>query len=142
MWHVRPAHDNERNVIARIWEDSGLGVTTDAEWDAVTRGPSARVVVIEDDGVVEGAAVTAFDGWRAYIYHVAVARDHRGEGLAHRLMSEAEQILRARGANRVYLMVSGDNPAGIAISATMGFEPENDLVFVKEIAPVLIPATV
>ena len=142
MWHVRPAREEERKGVSQHWSDSGLGTTTDAEWEAITRGPCARLYVIEDEGVVAGAAVTAFDGWRAYIYHLAVTRDHRGEGLAHKLMSESEQILRARGANRVYLMVSELNTAGLAISASVGYEPDGDITFVKEIAPVLELATV
>lgn len=142
MWHVRPAHDFERAAVNDIWSDAGMGVTSDAEWEAITRGPSARVFVAEEDGNIAGAVVTAFDGWRAYIYHVAVAASHRGEGLAHHLMCEAEQILRARGAGRIYLMVTESNTAGLALSALLGYEPEGDLVFVKEVAPVLVPVAV
>ena len=140
MLHIRPAHDDERAQVSRLWADSGLGVTSDEEWEAISRGPCARVFVAEDDGTLIGAAVTAYDGFRAYIYHVAVAREHRGEGLAHKLMSECEQILRARGAHRTYLLVSESNTAGLALSAAMGYEPEGDIAFVKEIAPVVVTA--
>lgn len=139
MWHVRPAGYDERKAVEGLWADAGLGTSTDAEWDAITKGPCARLFVIEDEGAIAGVAVTAFDGWRAYIYHLAVASDHRGEGLAHRLMSEAEQMLKARGANRVYLMVSEMNTAGLAISASVGYEPDGDIMFVKEFEPAPVP---
>jgi ribosomal protein S18 acetylase RimI-like enzyme len=135
MWNVRPARQDEREQIAALWTEAGLGVMSDSEWEAISAGPCAKVIVAEQDGVVGGAAVTAFDGWRAYLYHVAVSREHRGEGLAHKLMADGEAILRARGAARIYLMVSEFNIGGLALSATMGYEPESDIVFVKEFAP-------
>lgn len=142
MWHVRPAHDDEKDQIFQLWSDSGLGVTTAPEWEAISKGPCARVFVAEDDGAIVGAAVTAFDGWRAYIYHVAVVPARRGQGVAQKLMSEAEQILRARGANRVYLMVNEGNTAGLALSASMAYEPEGDITFVKELLPLPALASV
>jgi hypothetical protein len=39
-------------------------------------------------------------------------------------------------------MVSELNTAGLAISASVGYEPDGDITFVKEIAPVLELATV
>jgi ribosomal protein S18 acetylase RimI-like enzyme len=140
MSHIRPAHHDEKQQVARVWSDSGLGAIADDEWEAISTGPCARIYVAEDEGSIVGAAVTAFDGWRAYIYHVAVTRDHRGEGIAQQLMSEGEKILRARGANRVYLLVNENNTAGIALSASMGYDPEGDVAFVKELAPVLVVA--
>lgn len=140
MAHIRPAREEERDQILELWDDAGLGLTTAPEWNAITAGPGARVFVAELDGEVIGTAIAAFDGWRAYIYHVAVAQDHRGEGIAQQLMSEGERILRARGANRVYLLVNENNTAGIALSASMGYEPEGDVAFVKEVAPVLVVA--
>jgi ribosomal protein S18 acetylase RimI-like enzyme len=142
MVHMRPARDDEKAQILQLWSDSGLGVTTPEEWEAITAGPGARILVAEKDGVVVGTAVAAFDGWRAYIYHVAVSPVRRGEGLAHELMMHAESVLRRRGATRVYLMVNEANTAGLALSAAMGYEPEGDIAFVRELVPVpaLAPA--
>lgn len=134
MTHIRPAREDERDQILELWDDAGLGLTTGPEWHAITAGPGARVFVAEQDGTVIGTAIAAFDGWRAYIYHIAVAGEHRGQGLAQELMGHAEGILRRRGASRVYLMVNEGNTAGLALSATMGYEPEGDVAFVKELA--------
>jgi len=134
MSHIRPARDDEKDQILQLWSDSGLGLTTDPEWDAITTGPGARIFVADNQGRVIGTAIAAFDGWRAYIYHVAVAPGHRGEGLGQELMSHTEGILRRRGASRVYVLVNEANTAGLALSATMGYEPEGDVAFVKELA--------
>ncbi len=75
--------------------------------------------------------VAAFDGWRAYLYHVAVVPEHRGEGLAKLLMDEAVTGLRAAGARRAFALVNEKNTAGLALCATMGFEPEGDVAWVK-----------
>ncbi len=67
------------------------------------------------------------------VYHVAVAAECRGLGLARVLMEHAEQHLARAGARRVYLMISGANNAGLALAAYEGFLPENDIAFVKEL---------
>ncbi len=134
MTHIRPAREEERDQILELWDDAGLGLTTAPEWNAITAGPGARVFAAEQDGEVIGTAIAAFDGWRAYIYHVVVTPEHRGQGLAQELMAHAEGILRRRGASRVYLMVNESNTAGLALSAAMGYEPEGDVAFVKELA--------
>jgi len=94
-------------------------------------GPSAILLVADDEGVLVGAAVAAYDGWRAYIYHVAVAPSQQRKGIASILMADAERQVYERGARRIYVMVSEDNPSGLALAAATGYEPNRDLVLVK-----------
>jgi ribosomal protein S18 acetylase RimI-like enzyme len=80
-----------------------------------------------------GTVVVAFDGWRAYIYHIAVAPFARGPGLGRALLAEAEADLRTQGARRAYVEMSDANTAGLALCASSGFEPEGDIALVKEL---------
>jgi ribosomal protein S18 acetylase RimI-like enzyme len=99
----------------------------------VLTGNSATPLVAEDGGRIIGAAVASFDGWRAYIYHVAVAPEARRQGIARELMDASEERLRQRGARRVYALVNGDNTAGLALAAVSGYMPEGDVVMEKEL---------
>lgn len=134
MWVMRSAQQEDRDAVVKLWETAGLGGTTEDEWRALTTGPYDSVLVAEDDGNIVGTAVTAFDGWRAFLYHVATDPATRRRGLAKALMGEAEQQMRVRGARRIFSLVNENNTAGLALCAAAGYEPEGDLAFVKEIA--------
>jgi ribosomal protein S18 acetylase RimI-like enzyme len=134
MWQIRAARPEDHDAVISLWEDDGLGRTTENEWQAIVGGACASLFVAEEDGVILGAGVTAFDGWRAYIYHVAVARSHRRRGVARSLMSEGEAKLRKLGARLVFALVNDRMTDGLALCAAAGYELEGDVAFVKTLA--------
>lgn len=94
--------------------------------------PATAVLVAEDGGAVVGAAVASFDGWRAYIYHVAVAGAARHGGVARTLMDEAADHLFGAGASAIYVMVHEENTGGLALAAAAGYIPEGEIVLVRQ----------
>jgi ribosomal protein S18 acetylase RimI-like enzyme len=66
-------------------------------------------LVAEADGALIGTVIGGFDGRRGMIYHLAVDRGYRGQGVGGLLMDEVERRLRAKGCRRCYLMVTPDN---------------------------------
>jgi ribosomal protein S18 acetylase RimI-like enzyme len=62
------------------------------------------------------------DGRRGLIYHLAVARDHRGRGLGRRLADECLAGLRSVGIARALILVAKDNDHGRAFWIGRGFE--------------------
>ena len=131
---IRPAESREREDVQRLWEASGLSPTALDEWDALTSGATTAVLVAEDGGGLVGAAIAAFDGWRAYIYHLAVAARARRQGIGADLMASVEQYLLSAGARYVYVMVNEDNTEGLALVGSLGYLPEGDMVLVKRLA--------
>ena len=141
MPEIRRAHDHDRDHILDLWIGSGLGKMSDDEWNAIIATPSTSVLVADDGGAIVGAAIASFDGWRAYIYHVAVAPAHRRRGLAKTLMTEAEEHVAREGATRVYVMVRDENTAGLALSTVLGYVPEDDIALVKDLTGARSAAT-
>jgi len=133
-WVVRPATRADRDAVLALWEAVGLGQTAPDEWDALTASEFNAVLVAEDGGRLVGTAIASYDGWRAYIYHVAVAPSHRRRGVAHALMREAEQNLVGAGARHVYVAVHEENTEGLALVAATGYLPEGERVLVKRLA--------
>ena len=131
MWTLRPAQMQDRARVTALWEAAGLGSITAQEWTALVAGTSATVIVADDAGVLVGAAVGSFDGWRAYIYHVAVVPDRQHEGLGRALMREAERHLERAGARRVYVMIHEENTAGLALASSSGYVPDGELALMK-----------
>ena len=114
MTEIRRARREDHDDLLDLWMEAGHGRMSEEEWDAIIARPSTTVLVAEDAGRVAGAAIASFDGWRAYIYHVAVTPPYRRQGPARRLMAEAEEHVAREGGHRVYVMVGEENTAGLA----------------------------
>ena len=71
-------------------------------------------LVAEENGQIIGTVIGGFDGRRGLIYHLAVAASFRGRGIGSRLMEEVEAKMRTKGCLRCYLLVTADNPEGMA----------------------------
>jgi ribosomal protein S18 acetylase RimI-like enzyme len=131
---IRPAHAGDHDAVIDLWKATGLGAAAPDEWAALTEGDSNVVLVAEADGRIVGTAIASYDGWRAYLYHVAVALTHRRQGIAHALMREAEQDLIGAGARHVYVAVHEENTEGLALVGATGYLPEGERVMVKRLA--------
>jgi ribosomal protein S18 acetylase RimI-like enzyme len=129
----RRAEQRDRARVLALWESVGLERTEDDEWDALTNGPFNLVLVAQDADQIVGSIIATFDGWRAYIYHVAVAPSHRQQGLGRELMEAGEAHLRQSGARRVFIEVHQENTAGLALAAESGYLPEGDIVLEKDL---------
>lgn len=131
---IRPMVSGDRDQIAELWARSGLGDPASDEWQALADGETTLILVAEAEGRVAGVAVASFDGWRAYIYHVAVAAEHRRHGIAHALMQQSEEFLTEAGARYVYVMIPESNTEGLALAGSSGYLPEGDVVLSKRLA--------
>ncbi|HXH22623.1 MAG TPA: GNAT family N-acetyltransferase [Dehalococcoidia bacterium] len=131
MVEIRPGRHADHDAVQRLWRESGMPAATESEWAALCGGGSASLLVAEDDGRVVGAAVVAYDGWRAFVSHVAVAPEARRSGIGSRLLAEAERQLKERGAPLVFALVKESMTDGLALLGASGYEPEGDIAFVK-----------
>lgn len=138
MASVRRAQLHEREAVNALWDSTGLASIEQDEWRTLVTGMIGTVLVAEMDGRLAGAAIAAFDGWRAYIYHVAVGEAHRQRGIARELMSRAERHLADRGASHVYVMVDQENIAGLALVGATGYLPDGEMVLMKALQPAVL----
>ena len=66
---------------------------------------SATLLLAVDGGHVLGTIIAGWDGWRGNLYRLAVEPERRKQGMATRLVAEAEAALAARGCPRVTALV-------------------------------------
>jgi ribosomal protein S18 acetylase RimI-like enzyme len=69
----------------------------------------------------KGVAAVAVDGRFAAVFSLAVADDHRRQGIATRLMAAACAWAMERSANEMFIQVSGTNPPAIELYESLGF---------------------
>lgn len=66
-------------------------------------------LVAECEGKIIGTVMGGYDGRRGLLYHLAVSKPFRSQGIGSRLMGEVESRLRDMGCLKCYLLVTEDN---------------------------------
>jgi len=94
------------------------------------RNPRLFLVCEDSSGRIIGTVVGAWDGWRGWIYKLAVAKDYRRGGLASRLVDEVTNRLRQSGAQIIRGYVKKENDASLSLFAKLGFTRMDDVVLV------------
>jgi ribosomal protein S18 acetylase RimI-like enzyme len=67
------------------------------------------VLIAHADGVMVGALIAVWDGWRGNMYRLAVRREHRRRGIGMALVRAGEDHLRRQGARRITALVAHED---------------------------------
>jgi ribosomal protein S18 acetylase RimI-like enzyme len=71
------------------------------------------------------------DGHRGWLYYVAVDPDHRKNGHGRAIVTAAEDWLRARGIEKLQMMVRPDNSHARAFYETLDFDEQIRITYAK-----------
>ena len=121
-----------------LWAQSGPGVQVrrSDEQEEISkklqRDPDLFLVA-EVDGQIAGTVLGGFDGRRGMMYHLAVAREYRQQGIGDALMKELERRLQAKGCIKYYLLVTRDNENAIQFYEARGWERMELFVYGKDL---------
>lgn len=134
---IRPAAEADIPGIAAIWNavirDTAITFTDEerspgslARLLAERRTAGHAFLVAETEGEIRGFATfgqfRAGRGYRRSFEHtIHLAPEARGRGLGRRLMAALEAEAAAAGGHVMFAGVSGENPAGIAFHAALGY---------------------
>ncbi|MEW6403290.1 MAG: GNAT family acetyltransferase [Chloroflexota bacterium] len=110
----------------KLWGEMEKGVNvgpsdTPAEIQKKLERDPDLFLVAESDGCVIGTVIGGYDGRRGLIYHLAVKREFRANGLGSQLMTEVENRLRAKGCLKCYLIVLADNEDAMRFYERLGW---------------------
>jgi len=124
--------------VLELWGVSGPGVQlgksdTPAEIEKKLKRDPDLFLVAETRGQIVGAVLGGFDGRRGLVYHLAVRRELRGQGLGTILMDEIERRLRSKGCIRSYLLVTKDNPEALDFYDHRGWKRMDLHVLAKDL---------
>ncbi|GGR70545.1 ribosomal protein S18 acetylase RimI-like enzyme [Nocardioides luteus] len=131
MIELRAATPLDVPALMELWEvaaendarptDSGDKIET-----LIARDPDACTVAVTADGRIVGSLISGWDGWRAHLYRLAVHPDVRRQGLARRLLADAETRLVALGAGRIDAMVLEGNELGQSLWKSSGYRAQSE----------------
>jgi len=114
--------------ILELWGDAGIErpwLDLRAEIIAKVQQDADLFMVAEEQGEVVGCVMGAYDGWRGWIYHLAVDPARQRNGIGSRLMRAVEKAMRDRGIEKVNLQVRHDNQHVAAFYESIGYADED-----------------
>ena len=92
------------------------------------RNAETCLVALEDESFI-GTILIGTDGYRAYIYHVAVHPYFRRKGVGRALVEQALSTVKRLGIHKVSLVVFERNELGNRFWQELGFSVRNDLLY-------------
>jgi len=134
--------DAER--IIAFWAHAGEGTDRHDSAAAVRalieRDPGALILAVDGDRLL-GTLIAGWDGWRCHLYRLAVHPEHRRQGIAGRLLAEAERRFVALGGQRADAMVLTANASAHPAWQAAGYAVQEQWRrWVKPLPPGLPPA--
>jgi ribosomal protein S18 acetylase RimI-like enzyme len=135
---IQPLEIRDYESVRELWEASpGVGLSNADSPRALerflARNPGLSFVALEGDACI-GSLLCGHDGRRGYLYHLAVAPDHRRTGLGRHLLARAEAALREEGIEKLHAFVFRDNGEGAAFWRAADAMRRDDLtVYSREI---------
>lgn len=128
---IRRCGPDDVEAVLRLWsaDRSAHASTPDRSEDVESLlGESpAALLVAEAEGLVVGAVIAGWDGWRGNLYRLAVDRDHRRQGVGLQLTRAAEEYFRERGVGRVTALVAYDDEAASSFWEAAGYPQDRQI---------------
>jgi len=135
---IRPYRDADHADVVALWERI---FPDNREWNQPAAYIRRKLAVQRDlflvgalDGRLIATVLAGYDGVRGWIYHLAVAAEHRRRGIATRLMRAAEEGLRQAGCSKINLQVRAGNAAVVAFYRALGYEVEERISMGRVVA--------
>jgi ribosomal protein S18 acetylase RimI-like enzyme len=132
---IRPFADADEADVIALWESV---FPNDPPWNdppqIIRRKKEVQrelFLVGEVDGRVIATVLAGYDGFRGWVYHLAVAKTEQRRGHGRTMMAEVERLLRARGCPKINLQVRAANAEVIEFYKAIGYGVEDHACFGK-----------
>ena len=87
------------------------------------RNPGMSFVALEDDRIV-GAVMAGHDGYRGFIHHTAVDKEHRGKGIGRQIYNAICRYAKQRHCYSITLNVWSCNASAVKFYEALGLKPQ------------------
>ncbi len=95
------------------------------------RVQSPLLLVGRNQQSILATVMVGHDGHRGWLYYVAVDPDHRKNGYGRAIVTAAEDWLRARGIEKLQLMVRPENTHAQAFYETLDYDEQPRIIYAK-----------
>ena len=122
---IRAFDLSDTEAVVSLWQQTGLTRPWNNPYQDIRRKLSVQpelFLVAVDGRTLVGTVMAGYDGHRGWLYYLASAPDRRGEGIARKLVAEAEELLTEMGCPKVQLMVRPENGIAQGFYESLGYE--------------------
>ena len=121
---IRPFHPDDTDAVIQLWQACDLTRPWNDPRQDIVRKLEIQpewFLVVEDVAGIVGTVMAGYEGHRGWINYLAVAPEHRRQGVGRRLMKHAEQRLREAGCPKINLQIRETNRAVAAFYRAIGY---------------------
>lgn len=124
------------DAVMRLWQATeGMGLGESDERCRVAsflkRNPRMSFVARNGREII-GAVLCGHDGRRGYLHHLAVSKEHRGQGIGRSLVAKCLARLKAEGILKCNIFLFTDNKAGETFWLKNGWAKRLDIHLVQK----------
>jgi ribosomal protein S18 acetylase RimI-like enzyme len=133
---IRPYAPEDEGAVVGLWKVCRLVVPQNdpqADIRAKFRFQPDLFLVAALRGRLVGTVMAGYEGHRGWINYLAVAPDHRRQGIGSALMGAAEAALRSLGCPKVNLQVRRSNTDVLQFYRAVGFTEDDVLSLGKRL---------
>ena len=121
---IRPFEQGDAGQIVDLWESCGLTRPWNDPLADIARkqahGPDLFLVAAAGTRII-GTVMAGFEGHRGWINYLAVAPDHRQQGLGRRMVVAAEEKLSSIGCPKINLQIRSSNAGVVEFYRRLGY---------------------
>jgi ribosomal protein S18 acetylase RimI-like enzyme len=130
---MTPADYDEAMALWRACDGIGLSAADSREGiNAYLARNAGLSLVARLEGRLVGTCLCGHDGRRGYLHHLAVAADHRGQGLGRALAEGCLERLAAAGIDKCHVFIRADNWPAEAFWQALGWQERTDLKMMSQ----------
>jgi ribosomal protein S18 acetylase RimI-like enzyme len=133
---VRTYREADEAQVVALWKECGLTRPWNDPHKDIARKLQVQrelFLVVERDDRIAATIMAGHDGHRGWVYYLAVAPGHRGQGIATQLMRQVEQELQARGCPKLSLLVRSTNEGVLAFYRKLGYAQDESVPLGKRL---------
>lgn len=130
--HIRTFELSDEAAVIALWERCELTRPWNDPRKDIARKLSEQpelFLVGTCSGKIMASAMAGFDGHRGWVYHLAVAPEHRKKSYGRLLMQEVERRLRELGCPKLNLQVRSSNAEVLAFYRRLGYVQDEVVSF-------------
>ncbi len=126
---IRPFAEDDESSVVLLWSDVFSG---DPPWNESHSIIQRKLTVQRDlflvgeiNNQVIATVIAGYDGFRGWLYHLAVHSHWRRRGFGTQLILEAEKRLIALGCSKINIQVRASNAESTAFYQSLGYMSED-----------------
>jgi len=135
--HIRDFRIEDYDVLVSLWEEAGLpykpgGRDGIENIENQIRQKNSIILIADTDGLSVGSVLATHDSRKGWINRLAVALDYRKQGIAAKLVEEAERRLSDLGIEIFACLIEDWNEDSVNFFKNIGYEQFNGIYYLTK----------